>query len=207
MPKPATSTLPQVDDYIAKSAPFAQPILMYLREIVQEAAPGVIEEIKWSRPFFVYNGVILGNLSAFKNHCSFGLWGSEIAAALREDGVASSEGMGTFGRITTFEDLPPRRKLVSYVKTAAKKIADGERTQSVVRTRVAKGDVKVPAELEAALKQNKAAAKKFAAMSTSSKREYTDWIASAKREDTRTKRLATVMEWITAGKQRHWQHQ
>ena len=42
----------RVDAYIAKAAPFAQPILKYLREIVHGACPDVEETIKWSMPFF-----------------------------------------------------------------------------------------------------------------------------------------------------------
>ncbi|WP_158820945.1 YdeI/OmpD-associated family protein [Granulicella sp. S156] len=197
-----------VDAYIAKSAPFAQPILIHLREIVHEAAPDVEEAMKWSRPFFMYRGVILGNISAFKEHCSFGLWGTEIAEILRAEGIASSEGMGTFGRIASLKNLPPRKKLVSYVKQAAKMIDEGVRTKSLsMRPRVAKLPVDVPEALTAALKKNKAAAKKFEAMSPSCRREYSEWIAEAKREETRDKRIATALEWIAEGKSRNWKYE
>jgi uncharacterized protein YdeI (YjbR/CyaY-like superfamily) len=197
-----------VDAYIAKSAPFAQPILTHLREVMHEAAPELEEVMKWSRPFFMYRGVILGNLSAFKEHCSFGLWGAEIAEILRADGVASSEGMGTFGRIASVADLPPRRKLVGYVKQAAMMIAGGTRTKSMPsRPRVAKAAVEVPEALVAALKKNKAAAKHFEALSPSCRREYSEWIADAKREETRDKRVATALEWIAEGKSRNWKYE
>ena len=197
-----------VDAYIAKSAPFAQPILIHLREIVHEAAPDVEEAMKWSRPFFMYRGVILGNISAFKEHCSFGLWGTEIAEILRAEGIASSEGMGTFGRIASLKDLPPRKKLVSYVKQAAKMIDEGVRTKSLsMRPKVAKLPMEVPEALTAALKRNKAAAKKFEAMSPSCRREYSEWIAAAKREETRDKRIATALEWIAEGKARNWKYE
>jgi uncharacterized protein YdeI (YjbR/CyaY-like superfamily) len=207
MPKPSATHNPKVDAYIAKSAPFAQPILEYLREIVHEAAPLAVEEIKWSRPFFVIDGVILGNISAFKSHCSFGLWGPEIAAKLRADGVHSAEGMGTFGKIASVEDLPARRKLLTYVHEAARKIATGERPVSFKRPRVAKPEPEVPAILTAALKKNKAAATNFATMSPSCRREYCAWIADAKREETQLKRVATALEWIAEGKSRHWKYE
>ena len=75
---------PKVDAYINKAKPFAQPILEHIRELVHKACPAVEETIKWSRPFFEYKGAILGNMSAFKEHCSFGFWGEEIGAVLRE---------------------------------------------------------------------------------------------------------------------------
>ena len=201
--------VPEVDAYIAKSAEFAQPVLRLLRDVMHEGAPEVVEEMKWSRPFFVYKGVILGNISAFKAHCSFGLWGKEIGAALRADGMAQGNGMGTFGKITGVKDLPPRKKLVNYIKVAAKAVDDGARTKSWTRPRsqVVKSEVVVPEALTAALKKNKTAAKNFEAMSPSCRKEYCSWIADAKREETRDKRVATAVEWIAEGKSRNWKYE
>ncbi len=43
---------PRVDAYIARSAAFAQPVLLHLRATVHAACPGVQETIKWGMPFF-----------------------------------------------------------------------------------------------------------------------------------------------------------
>jgi uncharacterized protein YdeI (YjbR/CyaY-like superfamily) len=200
-----------VDAYIAKSAPFAQPILNYLRDVVHEGAPGVKEVIKWSRPFFMYEGaegeVILGNISGFKGHCSFGLWGTEIAQQLQADGVASSDGMGTFGKIASVDDLPPRKRLVGYVKDAAKKITVGERTKAWSRPRVAKAEPELPKELATALKKNKAAAKMFQEKGPGCRREYCSWVSEAKQEATREKRAAQAVEWLAEGKNRNWKYE
>ena len=196
-----------VDAYINKAAEFAQPILEYLREVVHAGAPGVVEEMKWSRPFFVYQGVILGNMSAFKAHCSFGLWGSEVGAVLEKEGAAQDNGMGTFGKVTSVRDLPSRAKLVSYVSVAAKAIADGERTKAWSRPKVVKAEAEVPEALAAGLKKNKAAAKTVEAMTPGCRREYCQWIAEAKREETRENRVATAVEWIAEAKSRNWKYE
>jgi hypothetical protein len=207
MPKVADDRIPAVDVYIAKAAEFAQPVLAYLREVVHEGAPGVIEAMKWSRPFFVYKGVILGNISAFQAHCSFGLWGDEVAGALRDEGAAQDNGMGSFGKIASVKDLPSRARLVEYVRVAARAIDEGERTKAWSRPKVAKAEAEVPEVLAAALKKNKAAGKSFAAMTPSCRREYCAWIAEAKREETREKRVATAVEWIAEGKSRNWKYE
>jgi hypothetical protein len=196
-----------VDAYIAKAGGFAQPVLAYLREAVHAGAPGVEEAMKWSMPFFVYKNVILGNMAAFKAHCSFGLWGPEVVGVLRGEGVAQGGSMGSFGKITSVEDLPVRKKLVEFVRLAAKAIDDGERTKAWSRPKVAKAEAAVPDALAAALKKNKAAAKSFAAMTPGCKREYCEWIAEAKREETREKRVATAVEWIAEGKARNWKYE
>ena len=62
--RPTQQFDPRIDAYIAKSRPFAQPILIHLRELVRKACPSVVEAFKWSRPFFEFKGAILGNMSA-----------------------------------------------------------------------------------------------------------------------------------------------
>ena len=170
--------------------------------------PEAEEQIKWSRPFFLYRGIILGNIAAFKEHCSLGLWGEEIAIELREQGVASGQAMGTFGRIASMDDLPPRKKLVGYIRSAAQKIEEGTRTKSISwRPRVAKPALEIPEALAAALKKNKAAAAKFATMSPSCQREYSDCIGSAKRDETRERRVGEAMGMIAEGKSRNWKYE
>jgi hypothetical protein len=207
MAKAADGMIVAVDAYINEAAEFAQPVLWYVREVVHAGAPGVVEEIKWSMPFFVYKGVILGNMAAFKAHCSFGLWGPDVVGTLRADGVAQGGNMGSFGKVTSVKDLPSRAKLVAYVKLAAKAIDDGTRTKAWSRPKVAKAEVAIPEALAAALKKNKVVAKKFDAMTPGYRREYCDWIADAKRDETREKRVTTAMAWIAEGKGRNWKYE
>jgi hypothetical protein len=207
----ATKKSPKFDAYIANSATFAQPILRHLREVMHEGAPGVVEGIKWSHAFFMVQGpageVILGNMAAFKAHCSFGLWGAEITEKLRADGVASGGSMGSFGKITSLGDLPPRAKLLGYVKEAVKKITTGQRTKAWARPKVAKPAAEVPKELTVAFKKYKVAAGVFEAKGPGWRREYCQWIADAKREDTRAKRVATAIRWIAEGKSLNWKYE
>ena len=202
---------PKVDAYIAKAKPFAQPILNHLRKLVHKGCPGVEEAIKWSMPFFVYKGAILGNMAAFKEHCSFGFWGVEIGAVLREAGVVQDGGMGTLGRITNVKDLPSEKEMLGWLREAAGFIDRGEYTSPIAaRNKVVKAPkpaAKLSPDFAAALKKNKKASAVFGAFSASCKREYVEWIAEAKREETRDKRIAQAVEWIAEGKQRNWKYQ
>lgn len=204
-------TEPRVDLYIAKAKPFAQPILIHLRELVHKAFPAVVETIKWSRPFFEYKGAIVGNMSAFKEHCSFGFWGEEISAVLREAKVLKPEAMGSLGRITRVEDLPSSKEMLSLLRRAKDFIDSGAYTSPIAaRQKVVKAPtpaVLPPPEFATALKANKKAAAVFAAFSPSCKREYIEWIVDAKRPETRDKRIATAVDWICEGKQRNWKYQ
>ncbi len=199
---------PKVDAYIAKSQPFAQPILTHIREFVHKACPEVEEAIKWSMPFFTLRGVILGHMAAFKQHCAIGLWGPEMNAILNAAGLHSEDGMGSLGKITSLKDLPPDKQLLGYYRHAANLILNGERTKSLQRTKKSvKPPPEISAELTAALKKNKTAAKVFADFSPSCQREYADWINEAKRPETKEKRITQAIEWIAEGKQRNWKYQ
>jgi uncharacterized protein YdeI (YjbR/CyaY-like superfamily) len=207
----ATQTLnPRVDAYLAKVPPFARPIMAHLRNLVHRACPEVEETIKWSRPFFEYRGVILCNMSAFKEHCSFGFWGEEIGAVLRGAGVLERDAMGSLGRITSVADLPSDKQMLGWIRQAAAFVDSGQYTSPIAaRRKVVKSPkiVDTPAEFSVALRKNKKAAAVFAAFSPSCKREYVEWIADAKRPETRDKRIATAVEWIAEGKQRNWKYQ
>jgi uncharacterized protein YdeI (YjbR/CyaY-like superfamily) len=148
-------------------------------------------------------------MAAFKEHCSFGLWGSEMAETLKAGGIESKDSMGSFGRIESLKDLPPKKELIAYVKRAAALIGDGTRVKSIQR--VAKpsprAEAEVPSALAAALGKDKAAQQRFHAMSPSCRREYCEWIADAKREETRDKRVAQAVGWIVEGKSRNWQYE
>jgi uncharacterized protein YdeI (YjbR/CyaY-like superfamily) len=85
-------------------------------------------------------------------------------------------------------------------------VEDGGKTMQR-KPKEAKPAAEIPAELSAALKTNKAAAKVFAEFSPSCRREYSEWIAEAKRSATKEKRVAQAVEWIAEGKQRNWKYQ
>ena len=64
----------------------------------------------------------------------------------------------------------------------------------------------LPSELKRALSENKKAAAIFDAFPPSHRREYAEWIAEAKREETRKRRVERAIEWISSGKSRNWKH-
>src|SRR5271156_3430911 len=108
----------RVDAYIGKARPFAQPVLIHIRELMHKAAPNLNETVKWGMPFLELNGVILGNMAAFKEHCSLGLWGPEMAALLKAEGTMGDQAMGSFGRIASVKDLPAEKVLLGYFRQA-----------------------------------------------------------------------------------------
>jgi uncharacterized protein YdeI (YjbR/CyaY-like superfamily) len=206
---PNESMDPRVDAYIEKAAPFAQPVLTHLRQLMHRACPRVSESVKWGMPFFIQQGIILSHMAAFKNHCAFGFWGPEMKKVLKRDGLHSSDAMGVLGRIRGLKDLPADKELLTYMRQAADLVDTGQRTKSIERplNKPKKKELRVPPELTAALKKNKLANKVFAEFSSSCRREYADWIAEAKRPETKEKRVAQAVGWIARGKSRNWKYE
>ena len=195
----------RVDAYIAKSADFAKPVMEYLRGLVHETSPLLSETIKWGCPFFEYNGPVC-QMVAFKQHCGFGFWKARL---LNDPGNAlkfGDEKAGSIGVIKSIADLPPKEVLADLILQAIA-LNKAENKTPVKKVVKEKGELVIPDYLTNALKENPPAFEKFDSMSASHKREYLDWITNAKTEVTRTKRIATTIEWLIEGKPRNWKYQ
>ena len=192
---------PRMDAYIAKAKPFARPILERIRAAVRAGCPDVEETIKWGMPSFYYKGPLCG-MAAFKQHATFGFWKHSLLS--KRLPKTKERAMGSFGRLTSVSDLPSRATLVSLVKAAAKLNDDGVK---VVRRGKPKPPVEVPAFFTAALRKNPKALTAFKAFTPSHKRDYVEWVAEAKRDETRAKRVAQAVEWIAQGKSRNWKYE
>ena len=84
-------------------------------------------------------------------------------------------------------------------------------TRSAPVPRKAKHAPKPPAEVHpqfaAALARAPTAQATLGGFPPSARRDYLDWIAEAKQDATRAKRIATAVEWLSEGKRRHWKYQ
>jgi uncharacterized protein YdeI (YjbR/CyaY-like superfamily) len=192
---------PRIDAYIARAAPFARPILEHARARVHAAAPEAEESMKWSAPAFLIDGKILLMIAAFKAHAVINLWRGQ---ELRGD-KASADAMGQFGKLTKVSDLPPDSELDALIRKGA------ELARTAPAPRKTKHAPKPPPELHPDFATALAKAPKAKAVldgfPPSAQRDYFEWIAEAKQDSTRSKRIATAVEWLGEGKRRHWKYQ
>jgi uncharacterized protein YdeI (YjbR/CyaY-like superfamily) len=199
----------RVDAYIEKSADFAKPILKYLRELVHRASPEITETMKWSAPFFEYNGVLCF-MMAFKQHAGFGFWKADQLPD--PHGILHTEGgesAGSIGKLTTVADIPDDDILIWYIRQAIAQKGALKEAKPAAKKAVSKPAAAAPdtpdylAELLYKAPDAKAYFEKF---SPSQKKEYITWFEDAKSEATREKRLKEGLEWISEGKTRHWKY-
>ena len=196
-----------IDAYISKSADFAKLILNHIRELVHKACPDVEEKMKWSFPHFDYKGEMMCSMAAFKQHAVFGFW----KASLMKDPVLIENArletaMGHLGKLTSLKDLPPDKKMTTWIKEAMQLTDKGIKLPSKPKS-TEKKELVVPDYFTKALNKNKAAKKIFDNFAYSHKKEYLQWIVEAKTEETRNKRIATALEMLAEGKSRNWKYQ
>jgi len=192
---------PRVDAYIAKSQPFARPILEKVRARVHAVLPEVEETMKWSMPTYTVGGKIVLITSAFKAHAALNFWrGQEIG-----DGSPKAGAMGQFGRLTSVEDLHPDTELDALIGEAA------ALAKTAPAPRKTKHEPKPAPEMHpdfaSALAKADKAKSTFDNFPPSCRREYLEWISEAKRDETLNKRIATAVEWLAEGKRRNWRYE
>lgn len=159
------------------------------------------ETLKWRSPSFTLNGKILLMMAAFKHHAALNFWRGE---ELR--GNASKAGaMGQFGKLTSLADLPPDPELDRLISEAA------ELARSAPSPRRPKHppnpDCGIHPDFAEALDKAPGAKAVLDGFPPSARRDYLDWIAGAKRDSTRARRIATAVQWLSEGKRRNWKYE
>jgi len=189
---------PRIDDRIANAADFARPILEHWRALVHATVPGVEEAIKWGMPHFVYNGKNIAGMAPFKAHCAIMIHG---------DGRPETEGMGSYGKLTTVDDLPSDAELVAKLHDAMARIDRGEKPAWRQAPASPGRTIDMPEDFNVALAATPAAAQFFHDLAPSHRYEYLEWITGAKRPETRAKRIGDALEWLADGKRRNWKYE
>jgi len=160
-------------------------------------------------PMFTYRGKNLCHMAAFKAHAAFGFWRREGAekreADARDD---AAEGMGQFGKLTSVDELPPQAVIAELIDEGMALIDGAAKARAAPEKRPPRAIVsETPPALAAALAANPKAQATYDAFPPGARRDYDEWIAEAKRDDTRDKRVAQAVEWLAEGKKRHWKYE
>jgi uncharacterized protein YdeI (YjbR/CyaY-like superfamily) len=198
---------PRVDAYIAKKAPFAQPILKELRAIAHEAQPDIEEDIKWGAPAFMHKGIVF-IMAGFKEYVGVNFWKGALIVPSKARRAADDRGMQQLEKMYSMDDLPPKKKIIGYIKAAVRLNEGGVPTPNRGKDAPAKkkGPVRTPPSLAKALARNTKARKTYEGFSPSHKREYVEWISEAKTDETRDRRIEQALGWLAEGKPRNWKY-
>ncbi|MDJ0941513.1 MAG: YdeI/OmpD-associated family protein [Woeseiaceae bacterium] len=182
-----------VDDYIETASKYKTE-LTRLRDILR--ATPLEETVKWGGPCYTWRGRNIVGIGAFKAY--FGLWFHQGALLDDDAGVLVNAQEGKTRalrqwRMCSATDIKPAI-IRRYVKHAIAVVDEG---------REIKADrgkaIEVPEALSSALRRERGATAAFRGLSPGKQREYAEHVASAKREDTKTRRIAKILPMILAG--------
>jgi uncharacterized protein YdeI (YjbR/CyaY-like superfamily) len=168
-----------------------------LRGILLSA--GLDETLKWGAPGYIYKDKNVAGIAAFKSY--FGLWFYHGARFADPNGrlTNAQEGrtqMMRQWRMATAKDIRSG-EIRAFVKQAKTLIESGAKLTPEKRV---PGKLVLPDELAGTLKKHPELKKAFDALTPGRQRAHADYIAEAKREETRAKRLGVCVPLIKAGK-------
>lgn len=183
-----------VDDYFSELKIW-KPELEKLREVL--LATELEETVKWGMPYYTYQRKNVVGISGFKSY--FGLWFTQGALLKDNSNLLINAQDGTTRamrqwRMTSAKDIKVRT-IKAYVKEAIGHIEEGKE----IKSKPPSETVVVPPELIAALKGNKAANTSFKKFTPFKQKEFANYIADAKRAETKLKRLEKILPMILDG--------
>ncbi len=175
-----------IDEGISKLEPFAQRICKHLRKLILSADPEIIEDWKWG-PNYYLNGMVCG-FWGFKKHASLVFFQGSLLKDKKK--ILQQNPGNVHNRHIKYTDVKQIDDgvVLEYLFEAIDNNRKGLKiTETKDKTIVTPEDV---------VKQFKKAKvlSYFDSLAFSHRKEYIQWIESAKKEETRTKRIEQAIE-------------
>lgn len=183
-----------VDDYIA-NATLWQAELKRLREILQGTE--LTEEVKWGGPCYTFNGRNVVGIGGFKSY--FGLWFHQGALLKDDKALLINAQEGTTKALRQWRMRSAKEIKAAIIKAYVSEAIDLVKEGKQIGPQRNKPIV-VPPELKKALAKNTKARQGFEGLRKGLQREYTDHISSAKRAETKQKRIDKILPLLATGK-------
>jgi uncharacterized protein YdeI (YjbR/CyaY-like superfamily) len=154
---------------------------------------GLTETIKWGVPVYTAHGQNIVGIAPFKRWIAVwfyqGVFINDTANILINASEGNTKGLRQW-RLEQDADYH-EEVLLNYLQQAITNAAQGKSIKPSPSR-----EVVIPPELQQALAENEALASAFAKFSPAHQREYAQYIAEAKREETRMKRLEKTIHMI-----------
>lgn len=186
---------PKVDDYLSNTTKF-QKELELLRSIVLDC--GLIEELKWGTPCYMFqkNNMIL--LGAFKDSCIISFLKGALLSDTENLLVQAGENTQA-ARIIKFTNVKDIVKIKSVLKTYIFEAIEIEKAGLKVDPKK-HSEYNVPEELKNQFKQKPDFKKAFEALTPGRQRGYLLYFSDSKQSKTRESRIEKYTQRIMSGK-------
>lgn len=189
---------PKVDTYISELSKFKKEIEQ-LRAIVLDC--GLVEELKWGMPCYMYQKTNIIMLGTFKEFCII----SFLKGVLLHDaeGILTQQGENVqSGRVIKFTDAKEIVKLKATIKAYIFEAIEIERAGLKVEMKKTE-EFDVPEELTSILKKDAKFKKAWEGLTPGRQRGYLLHFSGSKNSDTRQSRIEANTSRILKGKGIH----
>jgi uncharacterized protein YdeI (YjbR/CyaY-like superfamily) len=113
--------------------------------------------------------------------------------------------MGQFGKLKSVADLPADEEFDALIRKAAELAKNAPAPRKNKHAPAPAPDMHP--QFAAALDHSPKAKAMLDSFPPSARRDYLEWVAGAKQDATRQKRIATAIEWLSEGKRRNWRYE
>ncbi|MGB0580329.1 MAG: YdeI/OmpD-associated family protein [Limisphaerales bacterium] len=186
----------KIDKYIAGRAEWAHPLLTRIRSAIIEANSKIIEDWKWGGPAFTHHGIVC-MLWGFKAHVSITFYHGALLVD-KTDKFDPTDDENRHNRAMRFEagDKIPTAEITKLIKLACK---NNEQGVAPPKKKAVRKEASISADIVKELKKNKQAGKFFDSLAPSYQRLHTEWIDSARREETKRNRIDRALKRLAGG--------
>jgi len=154
------------------------------------------ETVKWGMPTYTMNGKNVVGIGSFKSHCGIwffqGVFLKDTHKVLHNAQERKTRAMRQWK--FTDDAIIDKKLILQYVNEAIDNCKKG------LHIKPAKKPLIVPAELQSVLDNDSILAAAFNNLTLTKKREFSEYIASAKRETTKLSRLEKIAPMILTNK-------
>lgn len=178
-----------VDEFISKYQKFSI-LLTEMRSILLSS--DFVETMKWGMPTYTFNSKDVIGLGAFKSYC--GLWFFQGAFLKDMHKVLQNAQEGKTKAMRQWRFNPNSRIELKLLRSYIIESIDNE--NKGLRIKTIKKPLVIAPEFNKVLSENKKLSKLFNELSLTKKREFSDYISEAKKEETKIKRLKKITPMI-----------
>ena len=184
-----------VDEFIDNSGDW-KSALKELRKIMQGTE--MEETVKWGMPVYTVGGKNVTGLGSFKSYVGIWFYQGGLMKDAKKKMMNAQEGKTKAMRQWRFDSLAEIKKEKANIKAYLKEAIANQKAGKEIKP-ARKKPLVIPPELVAALSSNVSLKKKFEAMNLTNRRDFAEYISTAKREATKQSRLEKIIPMIKRG--------
>lgn len=184
-----------VEEYFTRETQWSEA-LHYFREIFQQTE--MIETLKWGTPTYTIDGKNVAGMTSFKSHVAIWFHQGVFLKDEQSKLVNAQEGVTKAlrqWRFTSVEEIKENKNLIlNYLEEAIANQKLGKEIKPNF-----KKPIDIPTELNERMKSDRILKMAFEALTLGKKRDYTEYISTAKRLETKNSRLDKITPMILQG--------